>query len=81
MCRRLALHVDFEYSRGILQEKSLFLPSPRWVYNLFMFMIATHFNARQTPASKRQEYVNEFNKASQETCCKSNTLLVHQSLA
>ena len=73
MHSRVSLYINVEYTRSILQNEGLLLLSAGWVLSPFdLFMcpaqkILVMFS--QTPAAKRQEYVNNFNKSSQRSAC------------
>ena len=71
MYSRLSLHLYVKYPRSFLQEKIIFLLSAGWVSTTSGDCLQpNNIPCSQTPAAKRQEYINVFNKSSQRSGCR-----------
>lgn len=73
----VSLHVYPQHSRSFLQEAILCLLAFRRVGAKHVSETLMTGASRQTPAAKRQEYVNAFNKSSQQSHCLLPLLTSH----
>lgn len=73
MHHRIASHLYAKCYRSFLSEEELLVFPFRWVKKCLSqerLSVADFERIRQTPAAKRQEYVNIFNKSSQYSRCR-----------
>ena len=82
MHRCLSLHVYSQHHRSFLQKEVVQLPSFGWVISQLahavvrrVALITCYIYCSSTPAAKRSEHVNMFNKSSQERCCTSANII------